>query len=62
MANLYNNRPSDRGRDASNRDVRRAEMHPAVCSKCGKSCSVPFKPTGNRPIFCSNCFEQEGGS
>ncbi|MCD4756474.1 hypothetical protein K8R20_02575 [bacterium] len=38
-------------------------MHDAVCDACGKDCKVPFKPTGSKPIYCSNCFEkQEGGS
>lgn len=23
---------------------------------------VPFKPTGNRPIFCNDCFKTEGAS
>lgn len=34
-------------------------MHDAVCAKCGRDCQVPFKPTGNREVFCSNCFERE---
>ena len=34
-------------------------MHDAVCAKCGKDCQVPFKPTGNREVFCSNCFERD---
>ena len=37
-------------------------MHKATCSECGKSCTVPFKPTGSKPIFCSNCFEKQGKS
>lgn len=32
------------------------EMHDATCSKCGKQCQVPFKPTGNKPVLCSECF------
>ncbi|MFA6391238.1 MAG: CxxC-x17-CxxC domain-containing protein [Patescibacteria group bacterium] len=32
-------------------------MHQAVCSECGQSCEVPFKPTGNKPVYCSNCFK-----
>ncbi len=36
-------------------------MHKAVCSECGKDCEIPFRPTGGRPIFCSNCFEKQGG-
>lgn len=45
---------SDRGND-------RPEMHQAVCDDCGRNCEVPFKPTGNKEIFCSNCFEKRGG-
>lgn len=35
------------------------QMHPATCSKCGQNCEVPFKPTGERPVFCSNCFKTQ---
>lgn len=34
-------------------------MHRAVCAQCGKTCEVPFRPTGDKPVFCSDCF---GGS
>lgn len=33
-------------------------MHAAVCFTCGKKCEVPFRPTGDKPIYCSSCFEQ----
>ena len=39
----------------------RPGMHDATCGKCGVACQVPFRPTGNRPIFCSNCFKTEDG-
>ncbi len=32
-------------------------MHKATCDKCSKKCEVPFKPTGSKPIFCSDCFQ-----
>lgn len=32
-------------------------MHKAICSKCGQECEVPFRPTGDKPVFCSNCFK-----
>lgn len=32
------------------------EMHTAVCADCGKPAQVPFKPRGDRPVFCSACF------
>jgi CxxC-x17-CxxC domain-containing protein len=38
-------------------------MYKAVCDECGKSCEVPFRPSGDKPIFCSDCFEKrESGS
>lgn len=38
------------------------QMFQATCSECGQSCEVPFKPTGQRPVFCNNCFRKQGGS
>ncbi len=35
-------------------------MYDAVCDRCGKDCQVPFRPSGNKPVYCSNCFEKEG--
>jgi ATP-dependent RNA helicase DeaD len=29
-----------------------------VCSDCGKECSVPFKPTEGRPVYCSKCYQK----
>jgi CxxC-x17-CxxC domain-containing protein len=58
----------DRGgfRGGDRREGGRSEMHAATCSECGNACEVPFRPTGARPIFCSNCFgkqkSQEGKS
>jgi len=36
----------------------RREMHPAVCGECGKQTEVPFKPRGDRPVYCSDCFSK----
>jgi len=36
-------------------------MFKAICSNCGKECEVPFKPTGSKPVYCSDCFEKFGG-
>ncbi len=32
------------------------QMHEAICSNCGKKCEVPFRPTGEKPVFCNDCF------
>lgn len=39
-----------------------AQMFQATCDKCRMNCEVPFRPTNGRPIFCSNCFENNRGS
>lgn len=33
-------------------------MFKATCSECGKACEVPFRPTGEKPVFCSDCFNK----
>ena len=35
------------------------EMHPAVCAQCGKDTEVPFRPRGDRPVYCSDCYSQQ---
>jgi CxxC-x17-CxxC domain-containing protein len=37
------------------------EMFTAICSGCGKEAQVPFQPRGDKPVYCSDCFEQRGG-
>jgi CxxC-x17-CxxC domain-containing protein len=46
----------DYGRDRAPR-----QMTQVVCSNCGKDTEVPFVPTGDRPVYCSDCFSQMGG-
>ena len=36
------------------------QMYPVTCSACGKDAEVPFQPRGDRPVYCSDCFEQQG--
>lgn len=38
------------------------EMHQAVCARCGKTCEVPFRPNGRKPVFCKECFGQQDGA
>lgn len=37
----------------------RPQMFDAICSNCGKECQVPFRPTGERPVYCRECFDKE---
>ncbi len=48
------NRRESRGR--SNYEEKR--MYETVCEKCGNTCEVPFRPTGGKPVYCSDCFQK----
>jgi CxxC-x17-CxxC domain-containing protein len=37
------------------------EMFDAVCARCGKDTQVPFRPSGARPVYCSDCFRMMRG-
>lgn len=52
------NRGGNRG-FGGGRDGGRQEMHKAICSDCNNNCEVPFRPTGDKPIFCSDCFRDK---
>ncbi len=47
------------GRDGGNRSGGRIELFPAVCSECRKNCEVPFRPTGDKPVYCRDCFGKQ---
>lgn len=36
-------------------------MNDAICAECGKPCQVPFRPSGDKPVYCKNCFDKRGG-
>lgn len=33
------------------------QMFPATCSQCGKDALVPFEPRGDKPVYCSDCYQ-----
>jgi len=33
------------------------EMYPAVCAQCGRETMVPFRPSNDKPVYCSDCFQ-----
>jgi CxxC-x17-CxxC domain-containing protein len=35
------------------------EMHTTTCASCGKEAKVPFVPRGDKPVYCSDCFQQQ---
>jgi len=28
-----------------------------VCAACGKETTVPFEPSGDRPVYCRDCYQ-----
>ena len=34
------------------------EMHNITCADCKKEAQVPFKPSGDRPVYCRDCFQK----
>jgi len=28
----------------------------AICAQCHTECEVPFRPSGDRPVYCKECF------
>ena len=38
------------------------EMHKATCAECKQECEVPFKPSGDRPVYCKACFSKRKDS
>ena len=52
----------DSYRSSYARDRAPREMFSATCSGCGQDAQVPFPPSGDKPVYCSTCFEQRRGS
>ncbi|MFZ5753889.1 MAG: zinc-ribbon domain containing protein [Bacillota bacterium] len=36
------------------------EMYSATCSSCGKTATVPFRPSGDKPVYCRDCYQPRG--
>jgi CxxC-x17-CxxC domain-containing protein len=47
------------GRDFGGRDSGNRVSHTATCSSCGDKCEVPFKPSGDKPVYCRDCFKRD---
>lgn len=47
------------GRDSYSSDRGQREMHTATCASCGQPAQVPFIPRGDKPVYCSDCFQNQ---
>ena len=51
----------DRRPDARSFNASEKPMFRATCDECGNACEVPFRPTGERPVYCRECFGKGDG-
>lgn len=60
----FGGRQSFGGNRGGDRGGRPSQMFSAICDECKKPCEVPFRPSGEKPVYCSNCFgaKREGGN
>lgn len=35
------------------------QMYTATCDQCGRRCEVPFMPSGEKPVYCNDCFSEK---
>ncbi len=54
----------DNNKKQSNRNGssrrKRPEMTTVTCDSCGEECEVPFRPSSDKPVYCSDCFDKKG--
>ena len=50
--------PRAQPRDRQENRFRNRVMHKVICADCKKECEVPFKPSGDRPVYCKECFSR----
>ena len=42
-------------------DQQGRQLYSVKCANCGKQTEVPFKPNGDRPVYCRDCYMQKKG-
>lgn len=55
-------RPSFGGKPSYSKASDRGELFKATCAQCAKTCEVPFKPNGKKPVYCQDCFGKQAPS
>ncbi|MGE0269271.1 MAG: CxxC-x17-CxxC domain-containing protein [Candidatus Omnitrophota bacterium] len=48
-------------RPTQHKFLNQRQMYAVVCYECGKDAELPFKPSGDRPVFCPECFAARKG-
>ncbi|MFC1627373.1 CxxC-x17-CxxC domain-containing protein [Patescibacteria group bacterium] len=53
--------PAPAGGDApaGQTDQHGRQLFDVKCSSCGNNAQVPFKPSGDRPVYCRDCYMKQ---
>lgn len=51
--------PTSGGAAPAGTDQLGRQLYNAICAACGKQAQVPFKPSGNRPVYCRDCYMKQ---
>ncbi len=51
--------PAGDGGQSSGTDQHGRQLFDVDCSSCGNKAQVPFKPSGDRPVYCRDCFMKQ---
>ncbi len=47
---------------SAGKDQQGRTLYNVKCSNCGKDTQVPFQPSGDRPVYCRDCYMQKKNS
>lgn len=51
--------PSCRSQKRRDGKYGKREFVTVICAECGCETTVPFRPTGTKPVYCRDCFEKK---
>ncbi len=54
--------PAASASEPAGTDQQGRTLYNVKCSNCGKDTQVPFQPSGDRPVYCRDCYMQKKNS
>ncbi len=57
----FGGRPDFNREGGGRNDDARPQMFNSICATCNKRCEVPFRPNGEKPVYCKDCFNSARG-
>ena len=54
--------PTANAAEPAGTDQQGRQLYNVKCSNCGRDTQVPFKPSGDRPVYCRDCYMQKKNS